>query len=117
MIFEATYCGLLRVPEPSADEFDRDEIIEAAVERIGEELLRLRLIDPILSGSIAKGLIEVTVSVENDDATKAFIEIDSSVRTAFHAAEVATPNWPMVTIDSVNFQKLTPASSEELADA
>jgi hypothetical protein len=68
--------------------------LEAQLDRVMEELVRLHAIDPSIGATLADGDIEITLSVEADGLEEAVQSTFATIRTAIHAAEGATPNWP-----------------------
>ena len=69
MKFEVTYTGTLTAsPGPQAEGFDPAEAIDQALDLTMEELLALPDVeDPSVSGTLATGAVDVTVSVDADD--------------------------------------------------
>jgi len=90
---EITYSGVIQfVPEPQ-DGFDRDREVESVFEATMRELVKLGVSDPSVSGSIASGEIEISCLVTAPSLLDAINEVDPCVRSALHAATVATPTW------------------------
>ena len=70
------------------------EQIEASLDRVMEELLRLNVEDPAIGGSMETGEVEISLAIDAPSLEEAAPLAMSTIRTAVHAAEVATPNWP-----------------------
>ncbi len=119
MLYEATYCGILTVTSDDPDEvFQPEKAIEVAVDSMSEELLKLdNIIDPVIGGSLGSGDLRITLATMADDPVTALKYIDASLRSAFLAAEVGTPNWPAVDFDQVAFSKIRVVPDESAVDA
>lgn len=104
MRVEVTFSGTLTTdaPDPAA-EFE--QVLDATM----EELLRLPVIDPAMSGSFADGTLEVRVTVRAEDVAAAVTLAHSSLRSALHAAGVNTAkmhgpvqvNWHKIEADDL----------------
>jgi hypothetical protein len=115
MQFEATYSGVLQVVEEDPEKpVDRESVFDEAIDRISEELIALHVIEPLVSGSLTTGEIELTVTIVGSDPVSAFSQLDSTVRSAFHAAEVDTSTWPRVAIEAIRFSNFA-ATQADLA--
>ena len=95
MELEITLEGRLTV-EPDVDGAicDSPEAeIERAFDLTMQELLKLDVIDPSVSGSIAGGEIVMSCVVEAESWDQAVERADSAFRSALHTAGVSTPQW------------------------
>jgi hypothetical protein len=68
--------------------------LEPMLDRVMEELVTLDVTDPSIGGTLPDGDIEFSLAVEADTLEQAILAAFSTIRTAIHAAEGATPNWP-----------------------
>ena len=95
MKIEITYRGTMTVtPDSQSDQVDMAEEMDRVLDLTMDELLALTSIeDPIMSGSLAAGDVEVTVTVEAESLSDAIVAADSAIRSAFHAAGVFTHGW------------------------
>lgn len=95
MKYEVTYTGsLTATPETQGEGFDPAEAIDRALDATLEELLALPDVgDPCMSGALATGEVEITVTVEAQTLPLAVTAADSSIRAAFHSAGVITAGW------------------------
>lgn len=85
MKIEVTFTGCLTTDaEDPAVEYDR------ALDSTMEELLRLPVIDPGMSGTLSTGEVGVRVTVEAENVADAVTSAYSALRAALHAAEVNT---------------------------
>ncbi len=71
-----------------------DALIEQQADAVMNELLNLEADDPSVGGSLAKGYLEVEVSVESVTLEEALATGASQIRAALHAAGVGTADWP-----------------------
>ncbi len=94
--YELTFMGrLVATPDEGEVDFDRDATIEEAFSATQAELFELAgSIDPMVSGSVTSGVIEITLTVQAETFPEATARADNIVRTALHAAGVGTKNWP-----------------------
>ena len=95
---------------------DPDAEMERTFDVTMRELVKLAgLLDPLMSGSVATGLFEVTVVVKADTEDAAAEIADSAIRSALHAAGVGTAVFDKVPrhlrLDCLD------AEAEELIDA
>lgn len=86
------------------------DVLEAHFDEVMEELLRLNVEDAAVSGALARGIVEVSVTVEADDVDKAQGVGNGVIRAAIHAADGATPGW------AVDWCKVTTVRSDVSAD-
>jgi len=85
--------------------------LERLLDRVMDELERLsNVADPDLTASLAKGEVSIMLTVEAPDTLDAAVTAMSAIRSAFHAADVATPEWP-------TFSELATAEGSELVGA
>ncbi len=71
------------------------ENLEQFLDRVMEELLTLDNVeDPTLTATLARGRFSIMLTVEADLPENAAVVGMAAIRTAFHAAGAATPNWP-----------------------
>jgi hypothetical protein len=68
--------------------------LEAALDRVMEELVRLGVEDPAIGGKLSSGEVEISITVEAESYEQAVSKAMGTIRTAIHAAEVSTPGWP-----------------------
>ena len=72
---------------------DPDDL-ETLLDEVQEQLLALvHVLDPDLSAALAAGDVRLCVDVQAPDAIEAVRLGDGAIRTALHAAGVATPAW------------------------
>jgi hypothetical protein len=69
--------------------------LEVQLGRVMEELVRLGVEDPMLSGSLSTRDVEVSLVVDAPSPEEAVPMAMGTVRAAIHAAEGATPGWPV----------------------
>lgn len=85
--------------------FDGDlSSLEKQLDAVMEELVKLNVIDPSIGATLSDGTIEVSLGAEGDTLEAALQSAFGDIRTAIHAAEGATPNWPQVTGEGVTAQ-------------
>lgn len=71
------------------------EDLESFLDGVIEELLRLDGIeDSTVSASLSKRIVTIMVTVDAPSPEGAAAIGMTSIRTAFHAAGAATPDWP-----------------------
>jgi hypothetical protein len=85
--------------------------LSAQCDRIMEELVDLGVADPLISGDMATGDVEIFVMVEADSHRAAADKAMAGIRTAIHAAGGGTPDWPR--LDETTLR----ATGTEVADA
>jgi hypothetical protein len=68
--------------------------IDAHLDRAMDELLKLDVEDPIMSGSHATGEIELTLTVTGHTDGEALELAAANLCSAFHAAGIETAGWP-----------------------
>ncbi|MEX0991040.1 MAG: hypothetical protein WD004_02035 [Actinomycetota bacterium] len=92
-----------RIVDASGEPLVGDDL-EGLLDGVQEHLLTLTGIDdPDLGAMLATGDVRVCVDVEAADPAEAVRLGDGAIRTALHAAHIATPAWeaPAVTDDAV----------------
>lgn len=88
---EVTYEGLIEVhPAEGCDTADE---VEHAFSAAMRELIRLGTIEPSVSGSLASGRMEIRCVGRGHSLEAVLSKVDATVRSALHAAKVATPEW------------------------
>jgi hypothetical protein len=65
----------------------RDEMTD----RVMEELLKLKVDDPSIGGSLTSGKVRISLTIEASSKREAVRKADTLFRTAIHAAGGATP--------------------------
>lgn len=68
--------------------------IEASLDRVMEELLRLGAEDPAIGGAMRTGEVEISLNLEAASPEDAVPMAGTMIRTAIHAAEGNTADWP-----------------------
>jgi hypothetical protein len=68
--------------------------LDVHLDQVMDELELLDVTDPDFSGSLARGEVEITVIVEAEGAVEATALASAAIRSAIHAAQGATPDWP-----------------------
>ena len=70
--------------------------LESFLDGVLEELLRLDAVeDSTLSASLARRVVTIMVTVDAPSPEGGAAIGMTAIRTAFHAAGAATPDWPM----------------------
>lgn len=91
---EVTHAGHVDVDDDDlAGGRTRSSVLEAAFDATMEELVRLGATDPSVTGAVATGEMEITVTVEAASPSEAVAKADAIIRAALHAAGLATPEW------------------------
>jgi hypothetical protein len=67
---------------------------EASLDRVMDELLRLGAENPAIGGAMQTGEVEISVTVDAASPEDAVPMALTTIRTAIHAAEGHTPDWP-----------------------
>lgn len=80
--------------------------LEEQLDQVMEELVGIGVIDPSIGATLDDGDIEISLTAEGDTLEEALQRAFGDIRTAIHAAEGATPNWPEVTGHGVTAQLL-----------
>jgi hypothetical protein len=70
------------------------EDIEASLDRVMEELLRLGAEDSAIGGAMQTGEVDISLTVDAPSPEDAVPIAMATIRTAIHAAEGHTPDWP-----------------------
>jgi hypothetical protein len=78
--------------------------LEEQLDRVMEELVGIGVVDPSIGAALPDGNIEISLSAEGPTLEAALQRAFADIRTAIHAAEGATPNWPEVTGQGVTAQ-------------
>lgn len=74
---------------PDEDAFNR------FLDAVQDELLKLDSVsDPTVSASLTNRTISILLTVDADSPESLVAVAMGAIRTAFHAAGAATPNWP-----------------------
>lgn len=68
--------------------------LEAALDRVMEELIRLGVEDPAIGGTLTSGEVEISMTVDAESYEQAMSKAMGTLRAAIHAAEVSTAGWP-----------------------
>jgi hypothetical protein len=68
--------------------------LERMLDRVMEELIKLRTTDPSIGGTLPDGDIEFSLAVEGETLQDAVMGAFGTIRTAIHAAEGGTGGWP-----------------------
>ena len=94
----------------------REEEVERVFDLTMQELLRLGVVDPSVSGSTVTGEMAMSCIVEAGSWDEALKAVDSAFRSALHAAGVRTPEWRPPEASHFDY---TPVSrgAKELVDA
>jgi hypothetical protein len=113
---EITYVGNLVVhPDYEGEQFDPETEIERCFERTMDELLKLGVDDPSVSGSVASGDVEISFTVTGADTAEAFQIAETTMRTVLLAAGIATSDWDKVEPAQATFE--LKQERRELVDA
>ena len=103
-----------RLVSTTGDDLSR-EAVEDSADRLAAELEKINAEDIDVSTNLRERTVTASVTTEADDALEAQIAGSTTIRTAFHAAEVGTPGW---TIDWTSAQTIPEADCHpELATA
>jgi hypothetical protein len=77
-----------------SDPFEADDL-EAPLDHVMDELVRLNAVDPSISVDLDKDVqVKISVGATADSHEDAIAEGLGTIRTALHAAEWHTPGWP-----------------------
>lgn len=68
--------------------------LEAQLDRVMEELVRLGVEDPAIGGTLTSGEVEISITVDAESLEEAMPKAVTVLRAAIHAAEGSTPGWP-----------------------
>jgi hypothetical protein len=71
------------------------EAFEALLDEVMDELLKLDVVDPDMGATLSSGQVRLGVVVDAQDFAKAHKVGSGQIRSALHAANVATPGWSM----------------------
>ncbi|MGH9065236.1 MAG: hypothetical protein ACRD0L_14945 [Acidimicrobiales bacterium] len=86
-------------------------VLREHLDRVMEELLGLRAIDPAVSADLGRRGVEIEVVVDALDGVDAVAIGNGLIRTAVHAAGGFTKGW------SSDWLEITGVSTDELVDA
>lgn len=87
--------GLVRVTGPGDEPIaNADELIESHLDEVLDELLRLEAIDPSVDLDLTEHEVTLSVLVEKPNPIDATNAASVLIRTAIHAANGSTPDWP-----------------------
>lgn len=64
------------------------------LDRVMDELLKLKADDPSINATLASGVVEMSVTVDAGSFPEGARRGMDVIRTAIHAAGGATPDWP-----------------------
>ncbi len=93
MKIEVSFTGRLTVePEYHGEVFDTDAEVERVLSAMTAELLKL-VEDPVVTGSLATGAVEVTMLAEGPSLDDAVSFGASALRSALHSADCYTEGW------------------------
>lgn len=67
--------------------------IEALLDRMMETLMDSDVDDATYSGALARGAVEISVTVKAEDPLEALVFGNAAIRSAAHGAGAATPGW------------------------
>lgn len=87
-----TFAALLRLEGSDPDR------LEAALDKVMEELVRLGVEDPAIGGTLTTGEVEITITVDAESPEEAMPKAMGTLRAAIHAAGVSTPDWEKLTL-------------------
>jgi hypothetical protein len=87
-----TIQGEIVVTEPTDSE---GEIVNR-IDLVMEELEKLDVVDPMIDLDLGRYALEISVAVEAANPFEAVQQAHLQVRTALHAAEIGTPDWPEI---------------------
>jgi hypothetical protein len=90
--YRVTFEGLAVPGERSATPFDAD-VLEAQLDRVMEQLVQRRAGDATVSGTMAKGEVEVSLLVEAPDLESALERGQAIVRAALNEAARTGTAW------------------------
>lgn len=92
MRYEIVFGGRI-VDAHDQDALIPDEAVESFVDEAVAELERLRAEDISVSTTLSTATVAVSVTVAAESLEDAQALGNSQIRAAFHAADVATPDW------------------------
>lgn len=91
------------------------ERIQAYVDKIMLELIKLNALNPRLSADPATGAVTVDVGVEEIEMFIASMAGFTQIRTAAHAAELGTPGWRVEWVKTTTVGELAQTQADALA--
>jgi hypothetical protein len=103
-------------PEFDGELFDESATIEAHLDAVMDELLKLDAEDPSIEASVEEGSVAFSVVVEAPNPVEAVTTASGFLRTAIHAAGGGTPDWPSPYAERWAV-RLVRGGSRELVDA
>jgi hypothetical protein len=90
--YQVTLEGLAVPRQAEAQPLDADRL-EAHLERVMDELVRLRAQDATVGGTLARGVVEVSVVVEAKDLESALERAQAVVRISLERADGSSREW------------------------
>ena len=99
-----------------------DDDVEAIIAVVTDELIALGFADAVISGSIVRRTFEISTPATGVTFIAIAERIDSGIRAAFHAAGVATPEWPGIETGlrlerrEINFKDPSPDDDTRASD-
>jgi hypothetical protein len=95
MHFVVTLVGTIAVTDENGKSPpDADELLEAHLDAVMDELERLKAGDPDIELDLTECHVKFAVLVEASDPDAAIANASPVVRSAIHAAGGSTPDWP-----------------------
>jgi len=88
--YESSFCGQLMRTDGATH---TPAEIETYIDLVVAELEQLGAQDIDVSTNLETGLVEASISLESPDLMDAQQAGSGAIRSAFHAAEIATPGW------------------------
>ncbi len=100
-------CHFIITPQPGGDLTDGG--VETIIDTVTDELIKLGFENVTIGGSVTQRSFDIGMQASGSSFANPMIHVDSGLRTAFHAADVATPGWerPIHAIAEMNRQQLT----------
>ncbi len=92
--YQVVFQGVATRDPQGKEAFDPDGL-ERELEGVMEELLKLKVEDATVGGTLARGEVEISVTVEANDFQRALEEGNALIRTAIHASGGLTPEWSL----------------------
>lgn len=78
----------------TAYEGETDADIVTGLDRAMEEFVALAASDPAIDLDLETHLVTISLIVEASNPILGLTEASGTIRTALHAAEIGTPDWP-----------------------
>jgi hypothetical protein len=118
MRYEVKFTGLL--VHQGTDQADSGDV-EAFVDTFVAELEEIDAEDIDVSTNIKDCAVSVSISLEAEDLPSAQVVGGGTIRTAFHAAGAATPEWSIEWVQATTVpeddSEADPADTDSLIDA